>query len=230
MQSLIHNIGARMVGCAMKCRGITRAQNLGILPRCLILEDEGRKESSGAIVCGLNPAMSKKEERNYYITHGASYESVVKFWNANIRDIPYYQKLRRLVDALNLAGPILWTDTVKCEKQYLLQGFSHYSFPDTVRRCTANYLHMELAACPPNWIAIGVGRDAFTTLSLLCPSRFVLGVPHCVGQRGASGQFDSLFIGDRLKSHVVAKFQNAQAEEPTGALWLTADEKGEISR
>lgn len=222
MQELIHNIGARMVGCAMKCRGVARAQNLGILPRCLILESEGRMEGSGAIVCGLNPARSKKEEQQYYITHGASYESVVEYWNTHIRHIPYYQKLRRLVDALNVAGPILWTDTVKCEKHKGLQGFSHSSFPDTVRRCTANYLHPELAACPPDWIAIGVGHDAFTTLSLICPGRFVLGVPHCVGQGGAGERFDNLFIGNRLKPQVVAKFQSARSAEPTGALWLTA--------
>jgi len=127
------------------------------------------------------------------------------------------------VDALNLAGPILWTDTVKCEKQAQLPAFSHLRFPDTVRRCAANYLHSELAACPSDWIAIGVGRDAFTTLSLLCPDRFVLGVPHCTGQYAASAQFDSLFIGDRLRPQIMLRFQRAQADEPTGALWLTAD-------
>ncbi|HEV2328792.1 MAG TPA: uracil-DNA glycosylase family protein [Verrucomicrobiae bacterium] len=178
-------------------------------------------ETNGAIVCGLNPARSGQEEQRYYVTHGASYGSVVKYWNTHIRHIPYYQKLRKLVDALNLAGPILWTDTVKCEKQKYLQGFSHSLFPDTVRRCTANYLHSELAACPPDWIAIGVGRDAFTTLSLICPGRFVLGVPHCVGQGGAAERFDSLFIGNRLKPRVMARFQGVRAAEPTGALWLT---------
>jgi hypothetical protein len=186
------------------------------------LEEAGRAGRIGAVVCGLNPARSNREEHDYYIAHGPSYESVVAFWNKRIGHIPYYQKLRRLMDELKLAGPILWTDTVKCEKQNQLPAFTHYLFPDTVRRCAANYLHSELAACPSDWIAIGVGRDAFITSSLLCPGRFVLGVPHCTGQF-AVAQFDSLFIGDRLRPQIVSRLRNAQAHEPTGALWLTAE-------
>ena len=196
--------------------------NLGILPRCLILEDDRRTGCAGAVVCGLNPARSKKQEQDYYIAHGVNYESVVAFWTAHIRHIQYYQKLRKLVNALDLTGPILWTDTVKCEKQAQLPAFSHSLFPDTVRRCAANYLHQELEACPRDWVAIGVGRDAFTTLSLLCPGRFVLGVPHCTGQYAASSQFDHLFAGNRLQPQIMLRFQKARCSEPTGALWLTA--------
>ena len=77
--------------------------------------------------------------------------------------------------------------------------------------------------CPRDWIAIGVGRDAFTTLSLLCPSRFVLGVPHCVGRFRASAQFDGLFIQDGLRPQITQRFQGAEAAESTGALWLASD-------
>jgi hypothetical protein len=212
-----------MVSCVMNCRGIARQQNLGILPRCLVLEDNREADGIGSIICGLNPARCNKSEQNYYIQHGATYDSVTEFWHTQICKISYYQKLRKLADALNFSGPILWTDTVKCEKQPQLQSFSHYSFPDTVRRCTANFLHRELAACPSDWIAIGVGRDAFATLSLVCPNRFVIGVPHCTGQHGARDKFDKLFDGNQLLPQVMKRFQDAKNSEPTGALWLSAD-------
>jgi hypothetical protein len=223
MRESINKIGARMVACANQCRGVARDQGNGILPRCLILENDGRLGSAGSIVCGLNPARCKKQERAYYITHGANYESVVDFWNMQIRYIQYYVKLRKLVNALGLSGPILWTDTVKCEKQANLSAFSHLKFPDTVRRCAAYYLHQELSVLPHEWIAIGVGRDAFAALSLLCPDRFVLGVPHCTGQYIASGQFDELFTKGLLRPLVIQRYQDARIAEPKGALWLTSD-------
>jgi hypothetical protein len=198
--------------------------SLGILPRYLVLEDDGRTADDGAIVCGLNPSPGNSEQRDYYESHGASYDSLVHFWNERKRrkEPPYYQRLRKLVNALRITGPILWTDTVKCEKRGDTKTFSHSRFPATVRRCVARYLHQELEACPHDWIAIGVGRDAFATLSLVCPKRFVLGVPHCTGQFGAQKDFADLFDGDRLKPKFMKQFRDARAMDKTGALWFTA--------
>ena len=111
----------------------------------------------------------------------------------------------------DLTGPVLWTDTVKCQKSDDTPTFSHSDFPDTVRRCVANYLHAELEACPREWIAIGVGREAFAALSLVCPNRFVLGVPHCTGRYSAN-TFDKLFQNGRLLPQLARKFKRCGAK------------------
>ena len=222
LRNAITDIGKQMVACAWKCEGVARMPSRGILPRGLILEDDGRTAGAGAVVCGLNPGKSNKQQQKYYVDQGASYDSVVNLWYEETHDCPYYRKLRALVKALNLAGPILWTDTVKCQKGDDTKTFSHSDFSSTVRRCIANYLHHELEACPRDWIAIGVGRDAFATLSLVCPKRFVLGVPHPTGLYAAKTNFDGLFDKDKLRPKFMKQFQDARDKEPTGALWLTS--------
>jgi hypothetical protein len=177
-------------------------------------------------VCGLNPGTGtrrkQEQQQKYYVDHGASYGSEVEFWKEKQHGYLYHEKLRKLVNALNLAGPILWTDTVKCQKGDNTKTFSHSDFPATVRRCVAKYLDRELEACPHEWIAIGVGRDAFAALSLVCPKRFVLGVPHCTGLYAAKTNFDGLFDKDKLRPEFMKQFQDALDKEPTGALWLTS--------
>jgi hypothetical protein len=215
-------IGNQMVSCALECEGVARRQQRGILPRCLVLEGAERTSGKGAIVCGLNPGKTKELEKRYYIAHDATYNSVVTFWHQELNKHQYYQRLRKLVKALDLTGPILWTDTVKCQKGDDTETFSHSSFPATVRRCVVNYLHRELEACPEDWIAIGVGREAFTTLSLVCRKRFVLGVPHCTG-RFAANDFDGLFDDkDRIRRQFVKQLRESLAKEQTGAVWLAA--------
>jgi hypothetical protein len=201
----------------------------GILPRCLILEGDGGTAGPGVIVCGLNPGAGAgaqaKRQREYYLANGAGYSAEVNFWEIEQKGYPYYEKLRKLVRALKITGPILWTDTVKCQKWDKAKRFTQSRFRATVHRCAARHLHRELAACPADWIAIGVGRDAFATLSLLCPGRFVLGVPHCMGQYDAPRNFAGLFgkhDKDELRRRFVKKFQDARDEEPAGLLWLSA--------
>ena len=178
-------------------------------------------------MCGLNPGtgtkQQQKQQQDYFLKHGAGYDSEVEFWNeeTGYKHL-YYQKLRKLVNSLDLAGPILWTDTVKCQKMGDTKSFSHSDFPATVRRCVAHYLHRELEACPPEWIAIGVGRDAFAALSLVCPKRFVLGVPHCTGLYASKTNFDRLFDKDHLRPEFMKRFQEARDKEPNRALWLTS--------
>jgi len=152
LREAILEIGGQMVVCAKDCEGIVCEQREGILPRCLILEDDGKSGDK----------------------------------------------------------------------------FSHSLFPHTVRRCVANYLHRELEACPPTWMAIGVGREAFAALSLVCPNRFVMGVPHCTGQY-ANRFFDELFDGEQLLPRIMQEFQELRDVEPTGALWLTANGSDEPS-
>jgi hypothetical protein len=226
LRNTIAAIGEEMVRCDRDCDGVARRPSEGILPRCLILEDTGRTDGVGAIVCGLNPSAGttrkQEQEQQYYVEHGASYCSEVEFWNEKRDSYLYFKKLRKLVNALDLTGPILWTDTVKCQKGDDTKSFNHADFPGTVRRCVAKYLRRELKACPPDkWIAIGVGRDAFATLSLVCPEHFVLGVPHCTGLYTTKNDFDALFDKGKLRPKFTKQFRNARDKEPTGALWLT---------
>jgi hypothetical protein len=66
-----------------------------------------------------------------------------------------------------------------------------------------------------------VGKDAFATFSLLCPDRFVLGVPHCTGRYSAK-DFDGLFDDKaRLRPQFVERLTEARAKDKNGALWLT---------
>jgi hypothetical protein len=192
----------------------------------LILEDGGRAAGPGVVVCGLNPSKSTRQAQQYYLNNRASYASVENFWREEIGyDRQYYVKLRALVRALKIKGPILWTDTVKCQKGDDTKKFAHRDFPATARRCVASYLLRELEACPGSWMAIGVGRDAFATLSWLCPKRFVLGVPHCTGQYAAKTSFDGLFVDQdrkRLRPELMERFEGARAREENGSLWLTA--------
>ena len=103
LRKVIHQIGTRMVACAMQCNGIARKQSEGILPRCLILEDDGKRTGEGAIVCGLNPGTNlrnARDEQEYYVSQGATYDSVVSYWQTSLIEHTYFRRLRTLVNAL----------------------------------------------------------------------------------------------------------------------------------
>lgn len=89
LQREITAIGERLVACQEKCQGINRNQAVGVLPRCLILETEGRKASRGSIVCGINPAPAPKREVEFYRKNGASYRSLLAWWEEyKLKDNP----------------------------------------------------------------------------------------------------------------------------------------------
>jgi hypothetical protein len=183
---VIGEIGHSMVRCTMNCLGIALNPAKGIIPRCLIFEQEGRSTSMGCAIIGINPGKSRDRERRHYLDAGTTYEAVVEFWKAEISKKKYHRQLRRLVDSLGFVGPILWTELAKCENR------KDNQLPplQTFRTCTHTYLSEELNHLPPDWPIIAVGREAYTALAYRYPTRIVIGVPH-VG--GSYGLFPELF-------------------------------------
>jgi hypothetical protein len=182
----IYEIGQQMVSCSNKCNGIVCSLKEGVLPRCLILEIDGRTQARGSVIVGINPGHSKPPERNYYIKNGQSYDKVVEYWNASIRNRKYYSWLRLLVDQLDFTGPILWTELIKCEN---MQGVRIPPL-QTFRTCTRTYLSTELKLISNEWPLIAVGGEVYKALAYRFPSHIVIGIPH---PTGSYGQFSSLF-------------------------------------
>jgi hypothetical protein len=157
----------------------------GIIPRGLIFETTNRKQNAtGSVFVGLNPGQAKKAERSYcsraFESGSLTYETVVQFWENNLRIVKYYDELRKVADALGLDGPILWTDLVKC------QGKSRRTplRVQTIRHDIHKYLLEEITEIPESWPLVAVGDKAFEILSYSFPTRLVIGIPHPTGSYG----------------------------------------------
>jgi hypothetical protein len=186
LRDAVASIGREMVRCVSACVDIHRDQGVGSLPRCLVLEE--RDGGSGSVLIGINPGRASAAERRYYVEHGCSYESVVGFW----RDVngfrhPYYLRLRKLVDALGIPGPMLWTELAKCENA---PGIAGLPALQTLRTCTELYLSRKIALMPKDAPLLAVGGEAFKACAYLYLTRTVIGVPHPTGSRG---HFSRLF-------------------------------------
>jgi hypothetical protein len=210
-------IGERMVVCGENCAGINRNQVEGILPRCLILETEGRKTSRGSIVCGINPAPAPHREVEFYRRNGTSYQSLLRWWEEyKLKDIPYYVRLRAFVSELGFEGPILWTDIAKCQNESDDVKLSIKDHPQTFRRCSALFLTKEIERCPPDWPIIAAGSEAYRALLYLCPKRALIGIPHPTGSY-ANTQFLRLFeSGLKLKPEVKSRIHEHFQRESRG--------------
>jgi hypothetical protein len=215
----VDEIGQVMVSCDRHCEGIHRNPCAGILPRCLVLESQNWGSGRGCVILGLNPGQSRDQEHRYYGTHGATYKSVVKYWQDFVRERKYYHSLRHLADQLGLSGPILWTELAKCEKD---PDFVHVPL-QTLRTCVSLYLRPELECTPNTWALLAAGREAFRAAAYLCPERAVLGVPHPMGAWGGFKQFENLSPDLRARAR-----QALDSTDPQ-AIWLPARPAAEAS-
>ena len=205
-----------MMACSHHCKGIALHLREGILPRCLILETKGRKDSKGSVIVGINPGRSKPAEREFYRSNGQTYEQVVAYWQQKINLHPYYMKLRILVNQLGLNGPILWSELVKCEN---LSSESGLPPLQTFRNCTQAYLQKELHEVPNSWAAIAVGKESYKALAYIFANRAVIGVPH---PTGSYGQFHKLFDAEkRLLPEVKAQTRDIVDGKLREAVWLS---------
>jgi len=176
----IAKIGNALVKCHLSCDGISCNPRTGKPPRCLILESEAHKSLNGCVIIGLNPGQARKPETSFYKRYGTTYRSVVQYWNKKIAADLYYTRLRELIRALGLSGPILWSELCKCEN-------APKSRPTlkTLRTCTGRYLSRELDLIPKHWPLFGIGVEAYKALAYRYPHRTTIGVPH---PRGAYGK------------------------------------------
>lgn len=201
----ILKLGERLVVCELSCADIVCDRSSGQIPRCLIIEETSRAgDTRGAAVIGLNPGSSSDEERQYYMDRNCTYASVVS-WSCESGckrglDSRYYRRLRELIDALNLTGPILWTELAKCESK---RGVVELPL-QTFRTCTDKFLQYEIESLPVNWPLFAVGKEAYRGLAYRFPARTVIGVPHPTGSRG---QFHALFENSKLRESVLRKIE-----------------------
>ncbi len=208
LSAYIDVIGAKLVACQKGCEGIACNQEIGVLPRCLMLETEGRSQEMGSVIVGLNPGRSKTREREFYRLNGQTYDQEKAFWDLEISQHQYYKRLRRLVDDFGLSGAILWTELVKCEN-------SAADLPplQTFRTCSDTYLKQELKEIPDSWPLIAVGRKSYDALAYMFAERIVVGVPHPTGSFG--NHFHGLFGSD-----LQARFTEISKSTPNQAIWL----------
>ena len=92
----------------------------------------------------------------------------------------------KLVHALELKGPVLWTELVKCQSEPEVKELP----VQTLRTCSGEFLRRELERLPENWPLFGVGWEAYKALAYLFSARTVIGVPH---PTGSYGHFTALF-------------------------------------
>jgi len=214
----IKKIGQRMVACTAKCKGIRCDQKAGIIPRCLVLEDANRALSNGCVVIGINPGTADRTERNFYKVSKATYKSLLKYWDKDISKRRYYKSIRELIDALNLPGPILWSELAKC------QSWTKQRLPplSTLRKCTGMYLMDELDAVPQKWPIIALGREASHALAYMYPRRTVIGIPH---PTGSFGHFSRLKKNGQLASKMRKQIRETLSRHHGEILWLRRGKK-----
>lgn len=212
LEECIQEIGREMVPCDLHCRGIALDPERGIIPRCLVLETEERDEGKGSAIIGINPGQSSDSERHYY-RRNRTYEHVAGYWWEHNTKWKYNKKLHHFVDELNLTGPIVWTELVKCENAPGVTGLPLQTF----RTCVDRYLREEIKCIPEEWPLIAVGRQPYEAVAYLFADRTVLGTPH----PNSRGYFARLFCEDgRLKKNWRNKIVDFLENYRGNAAWL----------
>jgi len=175
---MLNELGEKLVKCNLNCEGINNNPKKGIIPRCLI--PEKRNGTNKCIVVGLNPGKCKKKERNYYLTRGIKYKSIVGyFFESNLNKRAYFKRTRDLITQLGFDGNILWTDLVKCE----CLGKNGKIPVQTLRVCINKFLREEINLFKCSTI-FALGNVAFDFCALSFPNHFIVGIPHPTGSYG----------------------------------------------
>ena len=211
LKNKIEKIGISMPFCENYdiCRGINFSTEQGVYPRCLHLETEGRDLNEiGCVVIGLNPGtiMDKKngigyKEREHFRNLGFNRDSLeleqnrrtvfqeqASYFKSHTKsNVVYYRRINALLSFLEIKGPILWTELVKCECPSSSDGL----IKSTVHKCATKYLFKELDAVPNDWIVFALGDEIYRYL-LLRESINLVGLPHPSQMHGKVNKESSL--------------------------------------
>lgn len=222
LENDIHHIGSEMVNCQGRCCGVYLNRAKGYIPRYLILETDAREtQKLGVIVVGLNPGTAyqkdekKSFEQEWYVENApVSYDRQIQYWNGEnggrrkaMKEKSYYARLRNFIDLLEITGPILWTECVKCQNDGDMSPGAN-----TFITCMSLYLDRELDLVP-EWKIIAVGMRAYEELLCRYPGRIIIGVPHVTGSMGL---FPTLLSTLKKKSAVRHELQTMKS----GTVWI----------
>jgi hypothetical protein len=213
LRATIETIGAQMVRCDRACTGVLLDPPSGAVPRSLYLEEGTEKGSLGAAVVGMNPGQPMKGEFAHYLQNGNSYAAVTTWFAQHGRTHRYHKNIRRLLDCMDVAGPILWTELAKC--QSLTAGKAPPL--QTFRTWSSAFLNRELEALPTFWPILAIGRDAYSAVSFRFADRRVVGVPHPTGSKG---HFAALCSDGALLPGVRAAI--TATRDSGAAVWLSS--------
>lgn len=197
IRDAIYGIGKRLISDHSYTKYADLECNFseGVIPRGLIYEEDNRDTNAiGCVMVGLNPGKANKEERDFFKSEPLSYERFLLYWEENVLQRPYYKRLRKLADEIELGGPVLWTELVKCQNKE--KGKLSVQ---TIRDDINKYLFRELENIPASWPLFGIGNQAFEILSYRFPDRLVLGIPH---PTGSYGLFPKLFENKKLRRDI----------------------------
>jgi len=167
----LNDLGKKLVKCNLHCDGIKNNPTIGVIPRGLVLEE--RKGGRTCAVVGLNPGKCKKAERDYYLSKGIRYSSIVDYFMSNLRDGSYYGRNKEVINLLRFDGDILWTDLIKCE----CSGKNGTLPIQTIRVCVNTFLRQEIMLFKCSTI-FALGNKAFNFCALSFPNHYVICVPH----------------------------------------------------
>jgi hypothetical protein len=211
--SEICSIGERVHACTLGCAGVRCEPGTGFQPRGPLLSRADSPEA-GVLIVGMNPGRASApevEQLAQELGHAA--------WNTWAqRHVAggnhYVDRLFRLVDALGVDGPVIWSNVAKCETIEEARGVPL----NTLRTCAFRFLLHELRTLPLSWRIVAAGRDAFVALSYLAAERTVLGVPH---PTGAYPTFRRLFDENwRLRDQIERLTKTQIDESVPSAVWL----------
>jgi hypothetical protein len=217
-QLAITQIGERLFQCSEACTGVVHDAAAGILPRVPIIE-RAECHGCGCLVAGVNPCRSDPHERAFYREKGPSSETVTAYWRQNVDQVVYYRRLRQFLALLDLQGPIIWSNLVKCESAPEVKR----SLPvQTLRVCAGHFLLKEVEETPKDWPVFGLGKEAYKALAYCEPARTVIGIPH---PTASPGQFRELFVNgrpeiNRLRNHVTVAMAAALTALTPIAVWI----------
>ena len=172
IETMINELGEKLVKCSLNCEGINNNPKLGIIPRGLIQENRNGKNS--CIVVGLNPGKCKSEERQRYLMKGIKFDSLSGyFFESNLNNQSHFKRTRDLITLLGFDGNILWTDLVKCE----CSGKNGRVPIQTLRVCINRFLRKETELFKYSTI-FALGNVAFDFCALSFSNHFIVGLPH----------------------------------------------------